>query len=248
MCPQEFSITTALVTAALPVKMAECDPGVGPSNPKKPRLCSFRVEWKSHGMSASRKGVSYAHCNACNTDFSVAHAGVNDVKKHLATAKHKESSKALSGHQNLSVLFQKDADDQVTRAEVLFANFVAEHNLSFTTADHFTHLTSAMFPDSKIAQEYKCAKTKTTCIIKGALHPVFSEPVVRLCQTFPFSVLCDESNKGDKKHFAVLGHQPVTRFLDVPVANYLSALTQHLKVKKFHGPMLLALNLTLAMS
>ena len=121
-------------------------------------------------MSASKKGVLYAHCS---TDFSVAHAGVNDVKKHVATAKHKGSSKSLSGHQNLSVFFQKDTDDQVTRAEVLFANFVAEHNLSFITADHFTHLTSALFPDSRIAQEYRCSETKTTCIVKGAFASTY---------------------------------------------------------------------------
>ena len=42
----------------------------------------------------------------------------------------------------------------------------------------------------------------TTC--KGALHPHFSAPVIRLCQTFPFSVLFDESNKGDMKHFDIL--------------------------------------------
>ena len=33
--------------------------------------------------------------------------GVHDVYKHVATAKHKGSSKALSRHENLSVFFQK---------------------------------------------------------------------------------------------------------------------------------------------
>jgi hypothetical protein len=32
----------------------------------------------------------------------------------------------------------KSVDDQVTRAETLFSNFVAEHNLPFTVSDHFT--------------------------------------------------------------------------------------------------------------
>ena len=57
--------------------------------------------------------------------------------------------------------------------------------------------------------------------VKGAFHPRLSEPVIRLCQTFPFSVFCDESNKGDKKHFDILvcmwGNTigwPVTRLLD----------------------------------
>ena len=93
----------------------------------------------------------------------------------------------------------------------------------FITADHFTSLTSAIYPDSRIAQN-SSAKTKATCIVKGALHPHFSELVIRLCQTFPFSILCDESNKDDKKHFDILvctwGNTigwPVTRLLDMPV-------------------------------
>ena len=66
--------------------------------------------------------------------------------------------------------------------------------------------------------------------MKGALHPHFSEPVIRLCQTFPFSIICDESNKGDKKHFSIfvcmldnIIGRPVTRFLDMPVCNIATA-------------------------
>ena len=39
----------------------------------------------------------------------------------------------------LSVFFLKDTDDQITRAEV------AEHYLSFETADYFTHYLSPCF-------------------------------------------------------------------------------------------------------
>ena len=39
----------------------------------------------------------------------------------------------------------------VIRSETLFTNFVAEHNLPFAVADHFTRLYKQMFPDSKIA-------------------------------------------------------------------------------------------------
>ena len=62
-----------------------------PSNPEEAKALQLE---KSYGMSGSQNRVSYAHCNACNRDYSVAHAGVNDVKKHVATAKHKGSSKA----------------------------------------------------------------------------------------------------------------------------------------------------------
>ena len=45
-------------------------------------------------------------CNAPAIQIMVLHAGVNDVKKYVASSKHKESSKTLSGHENLSFFFQ----------------------------------------------------------------------------------------------------------------------------------------------
>lgn len=71
--------------------------------------------------------------------------------------------------------------------------FVAEHNLPFLVADHFTRLTSViMFPDSKTAKAFSAAKTKTTCIVKGALFMYFSELIFEMCCRVPFSMLCDE--------------------------------------------------------
>ena len=36
-----------------------------------------------------------------------------------------------------------------------------EHTLPFAVADHFNKLCSVMFPDSKVAAEFSCARTKT---------------------------------------------------------------------------------------
>ena len=121
---------------------------------------------------------------------------------------------------------QSPLEESVTRAEVLFANFTAEHNLPFLLADHFTRLTSVMFPDSQIAKAFRSAHTKPTCIVTGALHPYFSQPVDKLCQENPFSILCDEGSDADDKNFAILARlwdeklgKPVTRFLDMPICN-----------------------------
>ena len=67
----------------------------------------------------------------------------------------------------------KSVDDQVTRAETLFSNFVAEHNLSFTVSDYFTDLCKKMFTDSKIAEKFACKLTKCTQIIKQAIAQIF---------------------------------------------------------------------------
>lgn len=126
-------------------------------------------------------------------------------------------------------LFQQSPiEDKVTRAEILFANFVAEHNLPFMAADHFTHLTEAMFLDSKITKAFSSARTKqlASCIVRGAQHPHFHQPVIDLCKKGPFSILCGEGNDVEDKNFAIFvwlwdekESKPMTRFLDMPICN-----------------------------
>ena len=136
--------------------------------------------------------------------INISHGGISDVRKHLATSKHQQLVKAAGSCGDLiRIIPQSPTEDTVTRAEVLFANFIAEHNLPFATANHFTHLTHAMFPDSKIARAFSCARTKTTCIVKGALNPHFTDPVIQLCKNGPFSILCDEDSDTDDKHLAI---------------------------------------------
>ena len=200
----------------------------GPERKRPKRGCSYHQDWKNSGLSASKRGSSYAHCDSCGTDINIGHGGVHDIKRHLATTKHQEMAKVASSNQSLRTLLNKQSpiEKSVTRAEVLFSNFIAEHNLPFALADHFTHLTRAMFPDSQIANAFRSAHTKTTCIVTGALHPYFAKPVFTLCQENPFSILCDEGTDHDDKNFAVLVRlwdnqlgKPVSRFLDMPVCN-----------------------------
>ena len=81
--------------------------------------------------------------------------------------------------------------EEVCRAELCFARFVVEHNLPFAVADHFNKLAASMFPDSKIAQEFACARTKTAALVTHALAPAANEPVVEALRRQCFTVLCD---------------------------------------------------------
>ena len=84
----------------------------------------------------------------CNAHISIAHRGANDVKKHFTTSKHKDVDRASRISTNL--FQQSPIEDKATRAEILFANFVAGHK----AADHFTHPTEAMFPDCNLAKAF----------------------------------------------------------------------------------------------
>ena len=93
-----------------------------------------------------------------------------------------------------------------------------------------------MFPDSKIAQAFQCARTKTTCVIN---------PVIQLCQNGPFSILCDEDSNTEDKHLAILVRlwddklvSLLLAFLicqNVILGQLLNVSMHHLKKGLFHG-------------
>ena len=74
-------------------------------------------------------------------------------------------------------------------------------NLPFAIADHFNTLVPVMFPDSKIAGEYACARTKTAALITHALAPAANEPIVNALSKQPFTVLCDGENDNFEQIF-----------------------------------------------
>ena len=164
---------------------------------KKQKIaCKYKAEWSKCGLKPSKKGVTYAFCTLCNTDICVAGGGKND-DRHLKTAKHSNMLSQMQTQPTLSTFIADSCansiEDQAMKAEIYFAKFVAEHNLPFLVADHFSRLTKVMFPDSKIAEAYSCARTKTTAIITHALAPALREEVVSVCRCrfSPFTILCD---------------------------------------------------------
>ena len=117
----------------------------------------------------STKGEHHAYCKSCDCDISISAGGANDIKRHMNNEKHKKNAKALqraSLHTQPLSSFCKKEDLSVIRAEVLFTDFLVEHSIQPAVADHTGELFRQMFPDSRIAKKYACARTKTTQIIK----------------------------------------------------------------------------------
>ena len=87
-----------------------------------------------------------------------------------------------------------------------------------------------MFPDSKIAAKFACARTKTAALVTHALAPAVNEPVIKTCQEQPFTILCDGGNDNFEKRIMVrFWHKQldmvVTQFLDAPIVNIATAET-----------------------
>ncbi len=110
---------------------------------------------------------------------------------------------------------------------MLFCAFIAEHNLPFAVADHFTDLMKVMFPENEVAKKFRCKRTKATNIVTKVLAPEAEKKVTQLCRSQKFSILMDESNdRGDSKCVAILVRtydtvvlQVNTFFLAMPICN-----------------------------
>lgn len=71
-------------------------------------------------------------------------------------------------------------------------------------ADHAGPLFRSMFPDSKVAKHYGCARTKTASIINGAMATEVSSQVMELLQKQPFTLCVDGSNDQEEERLIPL--------------------------------------------
>jgi hypothetical protein len=140
---------------------------------------------------------SYAYCTTCRCDFSIGHGGIGDVIKHVKTSKHvkKAGDNGPSTHKIKQFFVDSSSKDlSVIRAEVMFTDFIVEHNLPLACADHAGPLFRQMlFPDSNIATKYACARTKTSCVLQ-TLSSADAQHITAAMKSGPFSIATDGSN------------------------------------------------------
>ena len=155
----------------------------------------------------------------------MSHGGINDIKRHVEGAVHQQKYKDSQSRTSISSLFGGNQQQRlihtsnVLSAEIKMTQFIAVHNLPFQAADHLSHLFKSMFPDSAIASDFACKRTKTIC---DALDPHMKSAVVDIVKCTAFSLLCDESNdRGDSVKLLTI----LVRFFD-PVREIV--VTRHL--------------------
>ena len=139
-----------------------------PPSKCKRYTCIFRKERRKTFPWAtdSKRRHSYAFCVRCSRDICMAHGGVKDLKKHKNTALS-HSERSTVGALPLSSCYGPVRSSEVLEAEVKFGYFLGEHHLAFNITDHASKLFSSMFPDSAIAKEFKCGRTKATAILRA---------------------------------------------------------------------------------
>lgn len=148
-----------------------------------------------------------AKCRACENQFSVCHGGENDIQKHMKTEKHKRNIQKLANTNTLEKMFNKTADEvkKMQIAECSFIYHSVQHSHSYLSVDCTSKLFSKIFPDSKIAENLTCGRTKATKIVTNILGP-YSKKIIleNLSKHHPFSLSTDASNKGHIKTFPMM--------------------------------------------
>ena len=144
----------------------------------------------------------------------------------MESQKHKANVVALDNRSKVTTFFKSTTDpihEKVTRAEVKVCTVLAHHNIPIAVSDHLSPLFKDIFSDSQIAKAYSCARTKSACIINGALAKELQVSLIEVMKNNPFSLATDRSNDSglDKMNpltvriFDINRGCVTTRFLDM---------------------------------
>lgn len=156
-------------------------------------------------LTKSMKGPEYFHCKACSADGK---AGKSEIEKHADGKKHKkcvETIKSTKSVLDMPSVSGQRKEVQVKQGELILVSFLNEHNLPHSAIDHLVPAVQAACPDSNIAKQFKCGRTKCTAVIKNVLGGEVRDDLIELLRNNHFSLIADEStDKGCTKHLALV--------------------------------------------
>ena len=182
-----------------------------PQDPKKKKYCqTCRMGWEAGipWLTSSPKGDQYGFCTVCKKHLSCSEGGLKDLKRYGESEAHIKLAKAGVRQRTLMSTWNasESTSSKAARAEAILCNILVEHNLLFLLMDHLPGVIVHAFPDSKIAKEVKCARTKSTAIDKHALAPAMHKAMIADVLISPaFSLMMDEStDRGEQKREGTL--------------------------------------------
>ena len=117
----------------------------------------------------SHRGTTHARCSYCGIDINISQGGKNDVEKHVGTSGNVAAVHASKGSANLSSFLQLESSQEGSEAVTRWAQFLTKHNVAYLASDHTSKFFKKIYPDSKIAKNFGCARTKATTTVKEGL-------------------------------------------------------------------------------
>lgn len=171
---------------------------------EKRRIREFQNAWLDEsifkGWLAPHPAENKALCMLCNKTIRCCKT---DLIKHSQTVKHIE--KINSGNFKATFKDSLSHKEQVKRAEIKIATFIAEHNVAFQVVDHLIPLLKDICIKPEVVQDLSLARHKCASIVKNITAKRETEKIVEYLKISKFSILIDESTDiSDTKLMCVL--------------------------------------------
>lgn len=171
----------------------------------------FREEWKTKFKWVTKDSISEKpKCLACD---KIINCSVTHLQRHEMTDSHKSNIKKSEKTPLIQNYCNKATDKQthlVKSAELKLLMFLHEHNLPFLLMDHLPQLLRSVCPDSQVAKQIKCARTKSTTLTKECIAKYQLNLITENLNKNVFSLIIDETTDiGTDKSLAM-----VARFFD----------------------------------
>ncbi|KAK8774732.1 hypothetical protein V5799_010734 [Amblyomma americanum] len=139
-----------------------------------------------------RQGIDGSgFCIVCNHTIKCTQHGIAVIKRHATSKRHIEAAKnhrdsagvlktpkTYQTHLDFSQSSATLAGGQVVRAETLFVLGITLKEVPFSWADTATSLFPGMFPDSEIAKQFSCKRTKASYKVSDGLESYFRRLVM----------------------------------------------------------------------
>lgn len=169
-----------------------------------------RDEWQKEFTWLVNKNHK-AYCKFCEKYLE---GGRRHMKRHESSSLHNKNERKLKGTESIEkCLLTKEKKREMLlkkEAQLKMAVHLAEHNLSFAYMEHANKFYSHCFPDSQVAANLNCSRTKMTEIIKTKVAPYVRGNLAKKLNSSKFSIIIDETTDvSTKKSLAI-----AVRFFD----------------------------------
>lgn len=174
------------------------------------RQCTFTEVMKTkYSFLKEGKEPTEAYCMICDCSLSIKHKGITDIETHVNSNKHKTKLTTVNINRKVTDSFASSSSlgskQKQSAAEGTLAFHTVKHHQSYNSMECTRRLMKVIFPDSNIASEMTCSRTKTEAIINGVISPwVVKNLTISLKNIDILRVSTDASNHGSEKIFPIM--------------------------------------------
>ncbi|RVE42963.1 hypothetical protein evm_012392 [Chilo suppressalis] len=156
------------------------------------RLQKYKSQWEiehGHWLTNDPQNEYNGKCKLCGITFTVASAGIGQIKQHLQTKQHaskleiKKTSGLLEKFLDSSASTSSRCSDteNVVASELALTYHTVKHNLSYNSMDCTIKLNKIIYCNSATATAIHLARTKMEALVTEVLGPIFCTKCGRCC-------------------------------------------------------------------